>query len=155
SDSEEIAGDQPARAAGGRIVSTEAASGSRDEMPLVLVIDDDDAILASFNRLLQSAGFQVLLANDGARGIALAEETHPHVILLDVQMPGMDGFDVCRHLKSQMACADTPVVFITGAEASPASIGAAFDVGADDFLLKPVNRTHLLARIRVILRQYA
>jgi len=127
--------------------------GSRDDVPSILVIDDDSFMRALFGRLLQSAGFSAMVAENGPAGIALAEETRPSAILLDVNMPDMDGYAVCRHLKNQLSTADTPIVFVTGNEATPESINTAFDVGADDFLVKPVNKAHLLARIRVLLRQ--
>ncbi len=124
-----------------------------DEVHTILVIDDDADTRALHQRLIQCAGFQVIVADEGKRGIALAEEFQPNVILLDVGLPNMNGFEVCRHLKSQLSTADIPVVFVTGEGAAPETIKQGFEAGADDFLTKPVNSPLLIARIRVILQQ--
>ncbi len=121
----------------------------------ILVIEDDAGTRALHQRLVQSAGFHVLVAEDGKRGIALAEEFEPNVILLDVGLPQVNGFEVCRHLKNQLSTADIPVVFVTGESADPETIKLGFDAGADDFLTKPVNSALLIARLRVILQQQA
>jgi len=124
-----------------------------DDVHTILVIEDDPATRALHQRLVQSAGFQVIVADDGKRGVALAEEFRPNVILLDVGLPHMNGFEVCRYLKDQLSTADIPVVFITGEGAGPETIKRGFDAGADDFLTKPVNSALLIARVRVILQQ--
>lgn len=126
-----------------------------DDVHTVLVIDDDDATRKLHQRLVQCAGFQVLVAEGGKRGIALAEEFQPNVILLDVGLPQMNGYEVCRYLKDQLSTADIPVVFVTGEGAGPETIKQGFEAGADDFLTKPVNSALLIARIRVILQQQA
>jgi diguanylate cyclase (GGDEF)-like protein len=131
------------------------ADDSREDVPSALLIDDDPAIRSSLSTLLRSAGYQVATAQSGPAGIALAEEFRPRIILLDVSMPDMDGYAVCRQLKSQLSTADIPVVFVTALEATADTLTAVFDAGADDFLAKPVNKVHLLARLRVILRQGA
>lgn len=127
----------------------------RDQVHTILVIDDDASTRVLHQRLVQSAGFQVLVAEDGKRGIALAEEFQPNVVLLDVGLPEINGFEVCRHLKDQLSTAEIPVVFVTGSDANPQTIKLCFDAGADDFLQKPVNAALLIARVRVILQQQA
>jgi len=127
----------------------------RDEVQTILVIDDDASTRTLHQRLVQTAGFQVLVAEDGKRGIALAEEFQPNVVLLDVSLPEVNGFEVCRHLKNQLSTAEIPVVFVTGTDANPQTIKLGFDAGADDFLQKPVNAALLIARVRVILQQQA
>ena len=133
--------------------NTNQSSG--DDVQTILVIDDDAGSRELHQRLVHCAGFQVLVADDGKRGIALAEEFQPNVILLDIGLPFMDGFEVCRHLKNQLSTADIPVVFVTGEGAEPETIKKGFDAGADDFLTKPVNSPLLIARVRVILQQQA
>ncbi|MFQ5424894.1 MAG: diguanylate cyclase domain-containing protein [Phycisphaerae bacterium] len=126
-----------------------------EETPTILAIDDDRFIRTLLERLIQSAGFRCILAENGPSGVALAEEHRPNAIILDVEMPGMDGYEACEKLKSQLSTADIPVIFVTGTERTNEAVEHGFAIGANDFLAKPINRVDLFARIRVVLREQA
>ncbi len=127
----------------------------RDDVPLILIVDDAPDSLQLLAGILQSAGYRTVSAEDGKSGIALAEKYAPNAILLDMDVPGMDGCDVCRELRSRIPTADVPVVFISGAESSDELIDRCYSAGAYDLLYKPISKVHLLARLRVLLREEA
>ena len=116
----------------------------------ILVIDDNTANCQVAEGHLVAAGYAVSLAENGKDGIALFREWRPDLVLLDILMPGMDGFETCLHLKSLPKGRDVPVVFLT-ALGDLGSHQKAIESGADDFLTKPINRTELLIRVRSLL----
>ena len=121
---------------------------SAPESPgLVLVVDDEVRNRALLEELLTMRGFAVETAEDGETALALARERPPDVVLLDVMMPRMNGFDVCRRLKGDAATVAIPVLLVTSLDAREdrlAGIGA----GANDFLTKPIDAADLLLRVR-------
>lgn len=127
----------------------------RDEALLVLVVDDATESAQLVTHFVQSAGLRALTAENGVVGISIAEKYVPDVVLLDIDMPGMDGMEVCRELKSRLATADIPVIFVTGVEPTDDLLRRAFDVGAHDVITKPVKRVYLMSKIQVILRDQA
>lgn len=112
----------------------------------VLVVDDTPANLGLVFRILRDAAYNVLLAQGGASALGLLAETRPDIVLLDVQMPGMDGFEICRRIKASPETADIPVLFLTVLD-DPAAKVRGFDVGGVDYLTKPIEPTELLARL--------
>jgi putative two-component system response regulator len=125
------------------------ANGSR--RPRVLVADDTESIRALFQKLLTADGYHVICVEDGDQAVEAIERDHPDVILLDVGMPGIDGIEVCRRLKSDPANRLTPVVLVTGlSELSDRIKG--LEAGADDFLSKPVHPLELRARVASLAR---
>jgi two-component system cell cycle response regulator len=117
----------------------------------VLVVDDIAANLRLLEVKLLNEYYEVAVAASGAEALALAQRWLPDIVLLDVMMPGMDGYEVCRRLKASPATAQVPVVMIT-ALTDQAERVRGLDAGADDFLSKPVDDTMLFARLRALLR---
>jgi len=113
----------------------------------VLAVDDDPLVLESLAEVLGRLGYDVWQALDGETALILATEQQPDVILLDVQMPGMNGFEVCRRLRQQQETQLIPVIFLTGHASREARIEG-LRVGASDFLRKPTDLTELEARVR-------
>jgi len=116
----------------------------------ILVVDDNAMNRAVAEGHLIAAGYSVRMAEDGERGIEVFQEWHPELVLLDVLMPGIDGYETCKRLKALPAGRDVPVVFLT-ALGDLSSHQKAIESGADDFLTKPINRTELLIRVRSLL----
>jgi putative two-component system response regulator len=115
------------------------------------VVDDDPAIRRTMGRMLEPDGYEVFHAGDGVEGLAEAEVVQPDVILLDVVMPRLNGFEVCRRLKAMEEFRLTPVVLITGLSDVKDRV-AGILAGADDFLSKPFEQTELLARVKSLMR---
>mgnify|MGYP003636814929 CR=1 FL=1 len=112
----------------------------------ILIVDDAETNLMILSNLLAEEG-EIISATDGAQAIALAEADLPDLILLDVSMPGMDGYEVCRRLKSDIRTRDIPIVFVTGrTEDNDQEKG--LSLGAIDYILKPYSPLIVLARIR-------
>ena len=117
----------------------------------ILVVDDDPVVRSLMRATLENDNFEVIEAGDGIEGCRLYEEHRPDLLLVDVIMPRMDGFELCRELRSRLASAYVPIVVATGLDDVP-SITRAYDAGATDFIPKPVNWLVLNHRIRYILR---
>ncbi len=123
----------------------------KDAPPLIMVVDDDWMNREVLEAYLTDAGYDVILAHSGARALELAQATPPDLVLLDINMPGMSGYEACARLKSDELTRFTPVVMVTALEAEDDKIRA-IQSGADDFLTKPFNSLMLLTRVRSLLR---
>lgn len=115
----------------------------------VLVIEDEPALLETLQYNLIRQGYQVQTAADGEKGIALAREFQPHLILLDVMLPLMDGFEVCRVLRQEM---NTPILMLTARDEEIDRV-IGLELGADDYITKPFSMRELLARVKAQLRR--
>jgi two-component system cell cycle response regulator len=117
----------------------------------VLVVDDILSNVKLLEAKLTSEYFEVVTAYSGAEALAKMEESEPDIVLLDVMMPGMDGFEVCRRIKANPKTAHVPVVMVTALD-QPTDRVAGLEAGADDFLTKPVDDAALFARVRSLVR---
>jgi diguanylate cyclase (GGDEF)-like protein/PAS domain S-box-containing protein len=128
--------------------------GSRPEVrgvPTALIVDDDAMMRLLMRESLEQAGFMVVEAEDGPAGLWHAANARPEVIFLDVDMPGLDGFEVCRRLRDDPSTVSIPIVMVTGKDDNQ-SIRHAFDSGATDFIAKPINWGMLGYRSHYVLR---
>jgi len=119
--------------------------------PNVLIVDDNPAVTRFFERLLGPRGYAVHVAHDGDAAFMAVSSLNPDVVLLDVMMPGQDGFEVCQRIKRDRGTRLTPVVLVTSLADTDARVKG-LDSGADDFLTKPVDANELLARVRSLVR---
>jgi putative two-component system response regulator len=117
----------------------------------ILIVDDESGARAALEFLLRREGFEVRDAADGPTAIQECATFRPDLILLDIMMPGMNGFEVCRHIKATPETRLTPVVLVTGLTTTEDRI-IGINAGADDFLSKPIDLNELLARTRSLLR---
>jgi diguanylate cyclase (GGDEF)-like protein len=118
----------------------------------ILVVDDRESNRHLMKELLESAGHRVVCAGSGAEGIELAISAKPDVIILDVKMPGMDGFEVSAVLRSLAETASVPILFVTAYYTEEQDVLHGLGVGAYDYLIKPISTAVLLARVGVALR---
>lgn len=119
-------------------------------MARILVVDDTAQNLTLVELYLRGTEFEVVTAESGHQALQLCREQAFDLILLDVVMPGIDGFEVCRRLKNDPRTAFVPVIFLTGRLADESEKLAAYQLGAVDYIQKPINRDELVARIRVM-----
>lgn len=124
------------------------------ETPLILAVDDDEAIRMLMKAALDGYGFRVEVAENGRKAVDAFDKLNPHAILMDVNMPEMDGFTACKTIRSLPSGKHVPVLMMTGLE-DVESIDRAFTAGATDFISKPINWTILKYRIKYMLRASA
>ena len=118
-------------------------------MPTILVIEDEAELVKVLRSYLEQAGFQVLTAYRGDSGLSTWEHKHPDLVLLDLNLPGMDGLDVAREIRRKSA---TPIIMLTArVEETDQLIG--LELGADDYIVKPFSPRVVVARIRALLRR--
>ena len=127
-----------------------AAKGSARRLA-VLVIDDDAKNLAILSEYLKGSDLSILVAEDGSSGVERAHYAHPDLILLDVLLPGLDGYAVCRLLKADPSTADIPVIFMTALSETEFMMQG-FEAGGVDYVTKPFRREEVLARVDVHLK---
>jgi len=122
-------------------------------MQTILVIDDDELVSRTLQRALKLYDYQVMVANSGAEGLHLARRHRPDLLVLDVVMPGTDGFQVCRQVRGDPLLKEVPILFLTAKSKDEDKIEG-FRAGGDDYLSKPFNMQELQLRIKAILRRY-
>lgn len=117
---------------------------------LILVVEDEPDIAESLDARLGLAGYDVAVAKDGKEGVSKARELKPDLVVLDVMLPKVDGFEVCRILKSEPKTKDIFILMLTALN-SMGDVDRAFEVGANDYLNKPFTNERLLAKIEKLL----
>ncbi|MCG6117195.1 MAG: response regulator [Aquimonas sp.] len=141
-----------------RLFSNDDRSAERRHQPRVqarpdtrfLIIDDSPTIVTVLRRMLQQNGFSTREAYDAERGIEIAEAEQPHLIFLDIVLPGMSGFEALRHLRRAEATRGTPIIMISGNEQATEQFYLQ-RIGADDFMKKPFSRDEVFSRISRLL----
>ena len=117
----------------------------------VLVVDDTEPNVRLLRALLKGAGYEVVTAASGTEGLAAAAQENPDLILLDIMMPDLTGFEVCQRLRAVPETAQIPIIFLTALHEMEDHMKAV-DVGGDDVLTKPINKLELLIRVKSLLR---
>lgn len=118
----------------------------------ILLVDDEQDVLEFMKYNLEREGFWVYTATNGVDGIQLAKKIHPHMIILDLMMPKMDGITTCRELRGMEEFKQTLIAFLTARDEDYSQI-AGFEVGADDYITKPIKPKVFISRIRALLRR--
>ncbi|MCC6252440.1 MAG: response regulator transcription factor [Bacteroidia bacterium] len=119
----------------------------------ILIVDDEPDILEFLSYNLKREGYQIFVCEDGKAGLQKAKEILPHLILLDIMMPEMDGIETCKKIRNEKLLSDTLIAFLTARNEDYSQI-AGFDAGADDFINKPIKPKVLISRIAGILRRF-
>ena len=120
----------------------------------ILIVDDDVNALKLIGYTLQREGYEIIAAQSGQEALAKTQREEPQLVILDIMMPGMDGYEVCRRLRATPQTAQVPVIMLT-AKSQVEDKVAGFEAGADDYLTKPVVPTELMARVRALLLRSA
>jgi two-component system alkaline phosphatase synthesis response regulator PhoP len=133
--------------------STKPAPAATDKpaVPRILIADDNPQGVELLEAYLAAGDWELRTAADGDQTLKQVADWHPDVILLDVMMPRISGFEVCKRLKANPATRDTGVLMVTALD-QPSDVERAVEAGTDDYLSKPINKTDLLLRVRAMLR---
>ena len=118
----------------------------------ILVIEDDYIVARTIERSLRGDEYRVTLASRGEKGLYIARQSRPDLVILDIIMPDMDGYQVCQAMRNDPYLSEVPILFLTAKVKSQDKI-AGFSVGADDYLCKPFNVDELILRVQAILRR--
>jgi two-component system phosphate regulon response regulator PhoB len=118
----------------------------------ILAVDDEEDILELVDYNLTKEGFRVIRVASGEKALELAKTERPDLIILDLMLPGVDGLEVCKHLRAERATSDIPIVMLT-AKGEEADIVLGLELGADDYVTKPFSPRVLTARVRAVLRR--
>src|SRR5436305_14868655 len=130
------------------IAEATAPTGERD---VVLAVDDNEQNLQLLEEYLWQWGYEVVVARDGREALALYPQTNPSIIVLDVMMPNMDGYEACARIKGEAAGRMLPILMLTALTDTDDKIKA-LECGADDFLNKPINKDELRTRVRSLIK---
>ncbi|MFZ0033454.1 MAG: response regulator [Sedimentisphaerales bacterium] len=123
----------------------------KEKTPVVLVVDDNQQNLELLQAYLEDIDCKTIPANDGPQALEIINASHPDLVLLDVMMPKMSGFEVCKRIKNDPRTSDIPVIMVTALNEF-GDIERGIDSGTDDFLSKPVNKLELITRVKIMLK---
>ena len=115
----------------------------------ILIIDDDEDLVKLLRCQLKKEEFELLAARDGVEGLQLLQKNRPHLVLLDLMLPRMNGWETCRQIRE---CSDIPIIMLTALARNEDKVRG-LELGADDYVTKPFHRSELIARIRAVLRR--
>lgn len=118
----------------------------------ILVVEDEDDFRRILQHYLEGAGYEVVFFNNGEEGVKAVPTVSPDMVLLDVNLPGMDGYEVCRQLRSDSRFGHIPIIMIT-VQSQVGEIVKGLKIGADDYILKPFDPDEVLARITTLFRK--
>jgi len=118
-------------------------------MHKILLIDDDEDLAWAIQKKFENLGFEMVTATEGREGVKLVEEEKPDLVILDLNLPDVDGLDICRYLRRRT---NLPIVMLTGRTEEPDTI-VGLEVGADDYVTKPFSLNELIARVRAVMRR--
>jgi CheY-like chemotaxis protein len=135
-------------------VQLEQAADIRAEGPeKILIVEDEEATREAWAEFFENAGYQVTQASDGQEALEVARWERPDIILLDLRLPKLDGYQVCQRLKSDPITSQTPIIMITAFLTGASDTVRGIEYGADDYLNKPVDLEVLAARVKMVLRR--
>ena len=132
-------------------MSHKKAEKDREKTPIVLVVDDNQENLELLQAYLEDMDCQTVPASDGLQAMEIVADSAPDLILLDVMMPKMSGFEVCKRIKNDPKTSDIPIIIVTALNEF-GDIEHGIDSGTDDFISKPVNKLELLTRVKTMLK---
>lgn len=124
-----------------------------ENKPKILIVDDEPAIILSLDFLMKKAGYQVFLARNGAEALHLAFTEKPHLVLLDIMMPDVDGYEVCRQIRNQFNANEMSIIFLT-AKSKDADVQKGLALGADHYLTKPFSTRQLLDVVKNLIKNH-
>ncbi|MBI4655957.1 MAG: response regulator transcription factor [Elusimicrobia bacterium] len=119
-----------------------------------LIVDDDKSMLQITRRYLENHDFQVIFTENPSEALLLAKDSKPDLIITDAEMPGLDGFSLCKAVKENSETSDIPVIIVSGKKLGEGDIIKGYERGADDYLIKPFSFPILLAKANAVLRRY-
>ncbi|MDE7277436.1 MAG: response regulator, partial [Lachnospiraceae bacterium] len=130
-----------------------AQEAGTKEMAKILVVDDVDTNRFVLRDIIQEMGYQPVLTENGMQALKMVSRIHPRLIILDVAMPEMDGYEVCKLLKENPETRDIPIIFISAFD-DPSDMVKGFDLGGEDYITKPFIPKVVMARLRLHLKLY-
>jgi len=132
-------------------MADQSAVTENDKIPMILIVDDNIQNLELLQAYLEDLDCETIAATDGPEALEVVSERQPDLLLLDIMMPKMSGFEVCKRIKSDPKTSNIPVIMVTALNEF-GDIERGIDSGTDDFVSKPVNKLELLARVRTMLK---
>jgi len=132
-------------------MSQKRAEKKQDKTPTVLIVEDDQPSLELLQAYLEDVNCETVLAHDGLEALEIIGKKTPDLVLLDIMMPKMSGFEVCKRIKNDPKTSDVPVIMVT-ALSEFGDIERGIDSGTDDFISKPVNKLELVTRVKIMLK---